>query len=284
MPARTRIIDNAADVDKVMAFHQRYRRLFIGADLVTALLDLADGWEKDRRQAVDVFQQKRQKWEQGGGYMENLAPQDMLDWLASGLCLIAEVAAPEAIEDQEFVAVAQRVLRMPSDGWVMPLLQEPADEIIDPVRYQNLLDSGWKAAALADYWGVLPEWNGKGLAAEARYAGMKALIDRNKLLAENERLSSVVGMAFAVQGMDVLGGDREKTVTRTIRLCEFAQGEIANQSSLRGNTMSKRTPAHILGKCRPTFGIPVLVAGVWYSLRVHWYCYIHLLDEVALVS
>ncbi|HTA00824.1 MAG TPA: hypothetical protein VK802_10615 [Streptosporangiaceae bacterium] len=284
MQARTRIIDNAVDVGMVAAFHRRYKRLFVGAEMVKALLDLAAGWETDQHRAVDIFQQKRQKWEQGGGYIENVSLEDVLGWLASGSYLIAEVAAPDASEDGKFIAVAQRMLRIPSDGWAMPLLQEPADEIVDRARYQSLLGGGWKAAALADFWGVLPEWNGKGLAAEARYTGMQALIERNKSRPEDERLSSVVGMAFAVQGLDVLDGEGKKTVTRAIRLDEFGLSEVANQSSLRGNAMSRRTPAYILGKHRPVSGIPVLVDGIWYSLRVDWYCYIHFLDEVEMPS
>src|SRR5437879_2953443 len=49
--------------------------------MVKALLDLAAGWEIDQHQAVDIFQQKRQKWEQGGGYIENISLEDVLGWL-----------------------------------------------------------------------------------------------------------------------------------------------------------------------------------------------------------
>lgn len=277
---RTRVIDGAAEPGKAVAFYRRYRRLYVGDDMALALLDLDDGWRTDRIRALARFGEKRQKWEQGGGYVENLSLDEVFAWLASGSCLIAEVAAPEARADQEFVAVAQRMLRVPVDDWAIPLLTEPADEIADPVRYRRVVDAGWKSAAFADYWGVLPEWNGKGLAGQARYAAMRALMDRNSRLSQNDQVTSLVGMAFALQGVDVLDPDGD-TVVRAIRLRDFGQDEVANRSSLRGNTLSKRTPAHIVGKHRPAAGIPIVLDGARYALHVDWYYYAHFLDEVA---
>lgn len=284
MQVRTRILDQGSDERDVIAFYRRYQQLYIGAEVARGLMDLAAGWPVDRVGAQRLFAERRRKWETGGGYIEQVTLDEVRLWLASGCWLIAEVAAPGTAEGEPFTAVAQRMLKIPADGWAVPLLQEPTDEISDRPRYQALLRGGWRAAAFADYWGVLPPWSGMGLAAQARYTGMRALIKRNESLPPDGQVSCLVGIAFAVQGMEVLGGPDGMTVQQVILLSQFGEPEVANQSSLRANTCSKRCPAHIVGKLRPVSGFPVVVDGVQHRLRVDWYYYIHFLEEVVPAS
>jgi len=281
MQVRTRVLDRNSDERDVIAFYHRYQRLYIGAEVARALMELAAGWTQDADAARRLFAERRRKWESTGGYIEQVALDDVRRWMASGAFRIAEVAAPGAAAGGPFTAVAQRMLQLPVDGWAVPLLQEPADEIFDRPRYEAMLNSGWTTAAFADYWGALPEWSGMGLAAEARYTGMQALIQQNESLPPDSQLSCLVGIAFAVQGLEVLGGPEGTTVRQVIRLSDFGEPEVANKRSLLKNSRSKRSPGHIVGKLRPASGFPVMVDGVQHSLRVDWYYYIHFLHEVA---
>jgi hypothetical protein len=276
---RSRIVE-PGDTRAAEAFHRRYRRLYIADKVVAAIVELADSWNHDARAAAAAFDVKRQDWELHGGYLETVPIDDFRRWLRSDSYVLVEVAASRSLEGVAFEAIAQRLLRIPATDWVVPLLDGPDDEISDPDRYEALLRDGPSAAALGDYVGVLREWAGCRAAAEARYVGMLELIRRNSTRPPAARLRNVVGLIFAVQGVDVLGGTDGRTIVRSIRLSDLGQREIANHASLRASGTSRRTAAHLIGKRKAGPGIPVAIGPARFALRVDWYYIVYILDEV----
>ncbi len=261
------------------AFHRRYRRRYIGDEVVAGILELADA-SNDEQHAAAAFDAKREDWELHGGFLETLSVEDVERWLHSDSYVLVEVAAPGSDGSGCFEAVAQRLLRIPTTDWVVPLLDGPDDEVLDQPRYDAILSAGPLASALTDYLGVLPEWAGCGAAAEARYAGMLELIRRNAARPTDAKLRNLVGLIFAIQGVDVLGGRDGQAIERSIRLSDFGQREIANRASLRTNRASRRTAAHLIGRRSAGPGIPVAIGPARYALRVDWYYIVQQLDDV----
>jgi len=278
-PTQNRIV-GGHECQYATAFYSRYRRLYIGSEMVKAVLALADQPRAESYSATAIFEAKRQVWEDQGGYLETIVLTDVWRWLESGSYFIAEVAAPGGSRDDAFLAVAHGVFRVPTSGWIIPLLEGSADEVSDQPRYEAVVSEGWQSSAVVDYWGVLPEWSGKGLAAEARHAGMREVVRRNRTLVREAQVRSVIGLAFAVQGVEVLSGPNGHTVERAVRLADLGQAEVVNRRSLQANTGSHSCPARILGKWRTAPRVPVQIGNARYHLDVEWYCYVHRLDEV----
>jgi hypothetical protein len=278
---RTRIVDVAGDGSSAKQFYERYRQLYIGDEIVTALIELSDRWVDEDHSAIAAFNMKRESWELHGGFIETVSADDMLSWLESGSYILVEVAAPGSDESRAFDAVAQRLLRIPTTEWVVPLLDGPDDEVSNQPLYDAIVSAGPSASALTDYLGVLPAWAGYGVAAQGRHAGMAELIRRNKARRQDAQVRYLIGLIFAVQGVDLLGGRDGETVERSIRLSDFGEREISNLASLRTNRGSRRSPAHLIGKRKSRPGVRVTIGTVSYALRVDWYYIVQRLDEVS---
>jgi len=265
---RTRVVTGPDD-ECARSFVERHRRLYIGADLVRYIVAFSDAAPMDRPAAKSVFDARRSRWEREGGFVEMVSGAQVSTWLSSGDTLLVEVAAPGSGVEDPFVAVAQRLFRIPRADWVIKLLDGPNDEIWDEPAYASILAAGPACAVGSDYLGVLPEWAGLGLAAEARRRGRLALAALNEERPREAQLACVVGEIFAVQGVDVLGARGE--VQRSVLLQDLDEDEITNRISVRANRASRQWPAEIIGKRGCDSGIPVVLDGQRYRLRVDWY-------------
>lgn len=248
--------------------YRRYRELYIGEEVVRAMLELTGDPTSASR-----FEDRCLAWEEGGGYIESLTESEISTWISSGSFVVAEAACPDSGSGR-FVPVAQCVYHLPEDNWVIPVLTEPADEIYDPILYESILDDGPGASALIDYLGVLPAWSDNRLAGVARYAGMRQIVRMNPRRAPSHRIKYAVGLSFAIRGLKLPAahGDHPGDTALTL---EPGRGQrvILNSASRRAISTSAQCPATLVGKWNSAPLVPVPVAGSTYFLDVDWYCY-----------
>lgn len=277
---RIRILNQDEGVRNSTEFLRRYQRLYISDQVTGAILDLARGWQVDKCSATAAFARKRQRWESQGGFLDMLSVEDISGWIQSSSCIIAEVAPPATAESDLFMPVAQRVYRLPEDDWIVPLLLEPEDTILDHELYRKVLSAGPRATGIADYGGVVPEWAASKLTGAARHAGALEVIRRNTDRPPNSQVRFIASFIFAIQGLEVFDAEERERFGAVIRLASFNQDEIVNHASLATNMGSKRTPMRLMGMWRTAPPVPVLAHGKSYALKVHWHYMIMRLEDV----
>lgn len=279
----TRVVGAGASPRDAEKIFRRYQRMFIGAQVVQAILELNETHARDPADSVlGRFRRRRREWESQGGFLETVTAEDIATWISSDSYIVTEASDPDALRHGTFVPVAQCMYRLPAheDDWVIPLLAEPPDEIYYPALYRTILRDGPRASALVDYLGVLPGWVHRGCAGAARYAGMLEVIRRNAACADAHRIRHVVGLTFVIRGVVVPGttGTEPDAVLRLDR--DFGQDEVVNRASERAITTSRRCPSQVLGQWRGAPAVPVTVGGRTYLLRVHWYCHVRAVSDV----
>lgn len=266
----TRILSHDETGHHGAALFQRYRRLFIGDSIVRGILALK------RREHDPVaraqFARHRQAWKDCGGFIETITLENVVSWVRSNEYILAEAADLDSNEGWPFTPVAECVFRLSTDRWLVPRLVEPLDEIYDSKRYERIVEDGPQASAVIDFLGVLPELAGKGLAGSARYAGMLEIIAQNEKRPPEQRIRHILGMTFAVQGLEILNPEELATHGRFIWLSDLGQDEIINRASVEAISKSKRCPAYSIGRWAGALPVPVTDDGRSYRLHVHWYC------------
>jgi hypothetical protein len=272
---RTRLLDQGGDLIHASGLLRRHRQLYIGQEMVAAILALA---ESSREDASAIFADKRERWERQGGFIESLSLEDIHGWIESDRHIVAEASSPQS---NRFHPVAQAVFTLPAAGWVVPQLTDARDEVLDPAIHRRILQDGPRATALVDFLGVLPEWSHSRLAGSARHAGILELIRRNRSLPPKAQIRQVLGMAFAVQKLEIVNPEPKQRFGRFIELSEIGQDEIVNRASLDAIGKSVRSPAHLLGMWRSAPPVTVVLDACTFRLHVHWYCFVRLLEEVS---
>ena len=266
LTSSTRIVRHDENDRAASGLYHRYRRLFIGDSVATGILE----FERDRRtesgRAEARFRARREQWEKRGGYVETVTLRDFSSWIASPSCIVAEATDPEIAAAGDFLPLAQAVLRLPDDDWVVPNLAEPLDEIHDRELADAIRRDGPRASALIDYLGVVPEWADNKLAGSARHAGLREVVRLNGMRPARHQVRWALGVAFAIQALSVPGRP-------AIRLSDLGHSEIVNRASMRAIGSSTRCPARIVGKWRSAPPVSVGVDGRSHLLDVHWYCY-----------
>ncbi|GAB3734629.1 hypothetical protein GCM10027598_60250 [Amycolatopsis oliviviridis] len=263
----TRIVTRDHDGEIARGLLDRYRAVHRSPAIVSAMLDLAAGWDKDPLEAKRVFEMKRSEWEDEGGFLEKLGTEEIGRWILSDDYVVAEAAPHLADDGGRFEAVAQRVYRLPGSDWIIPVLDAPGNEIYDRQLYDEMAEAGPLSTASFDYGGVLPEWAGQGAAGAARHTGFTEVIRR---CAEAE-IRFLVGWIYSIQGL-VLHDPVDRAVFGDrLALERFAQPPIINRRSLETNMGSRRLPATLLGLRRDTPPVPVVHGERRYGLDVHWY-------------
>ena len=270
----TRIVPQDAGDAQARAWYGRYRRLFIGDAIVSATMDLCAHRDDPCKHAA--FARLREGWSRHGGYIETVSLDHVRSWPGSGEHIIAE-AAPFR-PDGRFEVAADCVYHLPSDDWVMRELSKEPIEIYDRTLYDTIIEDGPQATALIDFLGVLPEWPQRELAGDARWAGMRELRRRNVALPPELRIRHVVGMTFAVQGVEPLDPAERASFGPLVHLADLGQEEIVNRASMRAISLSRRCPARPLGCWTHMPPVPVSVDGRPYRLHVHWYVRVRNVD------
>lgn len=266
--ASTRVVHGDPGARHAAALFERYRRLFVGAGIVAAILEL----ERGRPGAAEAFERRRRRWELHGGFLETITLNDVRRWIASDDHIVVEAAVGSASAAGAFRPVAQSVLRLPGDGWAWPSLGGPRDEIFDPDAYERVQHDGRDACALSDYLGVLPQCAHTGLAGAARASAIAELTRRNASRAPTRRIRNIVGFIFAVHGVELLEEHDRRRYGDVLSLADLGQPEIINRASLRAVTDSARSPARSVGIWRHAPPLPVALDGRRYRLLVHWHC------------
>jgi hypothetical protein len=279
---RIRILDQDEGARNSTEFLRRYRRLYISDQVAEAILNLARDWQVDKCSAAAEFARKRQRWESQGGFLDMLSVEEISGWIRSSSYIVAEAAPLATTESDLFIPVAQRVYRLPEDDWIIPLLLEPEDTILDPDLHREVLSAGPRSTGIADYGGVVPEWAASKLAGAARYAGALEVIRRNIDRSRNSQVRFMASFIFAIQGLEVFGAEEREQFGAVIRLASFNQDEIVNHVSLATNMGSKRVPMRLVGIWRTAPPVPVLVHGKSYALKVHWHYMVLRLEDVRL--
>lgn len=275
----TRILRRDEDGSHARALFQRYRRLFIGQNVVRAILGLQAG-QHDAAAAERAFSCLRDAWETQGGFLETISPENIGTWISSDAFIVAEAADPERAATGTFTPVADCILRLPDRGWAVPKLTQPRDEVFDPDLYQAIVEDGPAAAAMIDFLGVLPAWSDKKLAGAARHAGMLELIRLNSRRSAAQQIRHVVGMTFVVRGLEILDPEERQRLGPVIRLADLGQAEVVNRASLRAIASSKRCPARPVGRWSSAPPVPIVVAGRPYGLQVHWLCHVRSVADI----
>lgn len=277
--AATRILHRDPGGACARALHARYRRHYIGADMVRAILALRRASRDDPGEA-ELFGLRRRHFEQAGGFLETISADQVAAWVSSDAYIVAEAADPDQAGRGRFVAVAECVVRLGRDGWVVPQLVPGTDDVTDPELHAAIVADGPGASALIDFLGVLPEWADRKLAGAARYAGMRELIRLNDRLPPERRVYHVVGMGFAVHGVEIHDHAERQELGSVVRLAELGQAEIVNRASIRAITTSKRCPARTVGVWRSAPPVRVSVDGRRYGLQVDWLCHVRSVPDI----
>jgi hypothetical protein len=106
------------------------------------------------------------------------------------------------------------------------------------------------------------------------------LVRRNRSLPPEQQIRQVMGLAFAVQGLEILDSAQARRWGRFIELSSLGQDEIVNRVSMAAIGKSVRSPAHLLGLCRSAPPVKVCLDDNNYLLHVHWHCFVRLIEEV----
>lgn len=273
----TRLLGKDEDLIHVAGLLGRHQRLYIGGEMVAAILELARRTKEDPGAAAAAFASRRELWEREGGFIDALSPADVSDWIKSDFHVVAEVSAPGS---PGFLPVAQAVLTLPKGDWVVPLLTDPRDQVHDAAIHSRILAGGPRATALVDFLGVLPEWSHSRLAGSARHAALLEVIRINGTMLRENQVRQLVGLAFAVQKLEILDPAGRQEFGGVIDLAKLGQDEIVNRASLAAIGKSSRSPAHLLGLWRSAPPVKVCLEERRYLLHVHWHCFVRLIEEI----
>lgn len=278
---RIRFLNQDEDARIATEFLCRYQRLYIADQVAQAILDLATGSQEDKASTIAEFVRKRQVWESGGGFLDTLSVDDISRWINSSSYIVVEAAPPATADSVLFTPVAQRVYHLPKNDWIVPLLREPEDTIIDPRLYQEMLSAGPGSTGIADYGGVLPEWGASKAAGAVRHAGALEVVRQNAARPPDSQVRFIAGFIFAIQGLKILDDEERERLGPNIRLADFGQSEIINHISLATNTGSRRSPMRLIGMWRTAPPVPVLVHGRSYALHVDWHYMIMKIEDIS---
>jgi hypothetical protein len=278
LAAPTRLLEKDEDLAHASPLVRRLERLYIGREMVAAMLQLAEQSQEDPHTAATAFASKRRRWERDGGFIEAVSVEEATEWIQSDSYVLAQASAPGS---SCFHPVAQAVLKLPRDRWVVPLLTYARDMVHSPSIHDRILADGYRATAMVDFLGVLPEWSHTRLAGSARRAGIMELIRRNRFLPREHQIRQLMGLSFAVQRLEILDSAHRKRFGRFVELTELGQEEIVNRASMSAIGRSLRSPAHLLGQWRSAPPVEVCLDGRSYLLHVQWSCFVRLIEEVA---
>ncbi|WP_125734796.1 hypothetical protein [Amycolatopsis sp. WAC 04197] len=244
------------------------------------MLNLAIGWRTNPLQAKLAFEALRPEWEDRGGFLEALMPDEVSRWIESKEYVVAEAAPSSANGHGRFEAVAQRIYRLPGSDWVIPVLEAPGNEIYDRRLYDEIAEAGPQATASFDYGGVLPAWGSRGAAGAVRHAGFTELLRRGRHAFPRSEIRFLTGWIYSIQGLVLYDPAEKAEFGDRIRLERFAQPPVINRRSLETNMGSRRMPAALLGLRRDTPPVPVLLQDRRYGLDVHWYILVVRVDDI----
>lgn len=265
-----------------------YHRLFIGDQIVEAILDLARDRPTNPARATAAFDQKRRRWETDGGFVETLSPQAVSAWLESPSHIVAEAlftgAGAGPHNDGIGRPVGSILYELPRGEWIVPTLLGEGDTIFDQVLHDEVMAAGPDSCVATDYLGILPQHAGKGLAGAVRQAGAMRCVDLNAGRPRKEQARFVVGWTFAIQGLWVLDPEEQVEFGSAIQLSELGQAELVNLLSLRTYLAGRKVPTRLLGKYCSAPPVPIQLSGRRYAFDMHWYCMVQRLEDYARVE